>query len=313
MLRKVGYKCPICGGSLYEQSDVGFVDLWACTICHITETPYAWVSRAEGIKNCSKEGEYMNSLESADLGKATEVVFSFDTTGSMSPVIDDVRTQLREMIVRMSKDIPHLRIGVIAHGDYCDGPDCIKVLDLTNDHDKVIEFVENAPNTSGGDVDECYELVLHEARKLSWSGKDGVFVMIGDASPHGSAYPMNEKHLDWKEELQELIKITKVYAMQCMRSGSHYGSNQFWDSVASLAGTSLLRLDNLQEAAVNLEGVAYAAHARATHDTGVMRMYSSSLADRGIDMDMIGSLGCNMSSLTDDLVADLNKETDSGK
>lgn len=234
-----------------------------------------------------------------------EIVFSFDCTGSMSPCIADVRSQLREMIVRMSKDIPNLRIGIIAHGDYCDGPNCIHTLDLTSDHDKVIEFVNSTPNTGGGDADECYELVLHEARKLSWSGKGGIFVMIGDASPHGPDYPMNAGHLDWKEELQELAKAPKVYAMQCMRHPVMSANNEFWDSVASMAGTSLLLLDNLQEAAVNLEGIAYAAHARAVHDPGVMRMYTASLADRGIES---ASLTCNMMSLSDDLSAELEDE-----
>lgn len=58
----------------------------------------------------------------------------------------------------------------------------------------------------GGDWPECYELVLYEARtKLSWSpGTQRSLVMIGDAIPHDTSYPMNEMKLDWKKEAARL-------------------------------------------------------------------------------------------------------------
>src|SRR5690242_17806038 len=45
-----------------------------------------------------------------------ELVFSFDTTGSMSKVLHEVRTKLKEMIRRLFADIPGIRIAIIAHG-----------------------------------------------------------------------------------------------------------------------------------------------------------------------------------------------------
>ena len=51
-------------------------------------------------------------------------------------------------------------------------------------------------STFGGDFEECYELVLREARtKFKWSKDDGVtksVVVIGDATPHGPKYPLNK-------------------------------------------------------------------------------------------------------------------------
>lgn len=43
----------------------------------------------------------------------------------------------------------------------------------------------------GVDGDECYELVLHEARVcLSWTpGTQRFLVMVGDAKPHDVNYP----------------------------------------------------------------------------------------------------------------------------
>ncbi len=45
-----------------------------------------------------------------------DVVFSFDTTGSMYPCLEEVRHKLKEIIERLLKDIPNIRIALIAQG-----------------------------------------------------------------------------------------------------------------------------------------------------------------------------------------------------
>ncbi len=49
-----------------------------------------------------------------------EVVFSFDTTGSMYPCLSQTRKTIKENVNRLFKEVPNIRIGIIAHGDYCD-------------------------------------------------------------------------------------------------------------------------------------------------------------------------------------------------
>lgn len=49
-----------------------------------------------------------------------DILFSFDTTGSMSYILEEVKGRLSDMIQRLQADIPGIRIGVIAHGDYRD-------------------------------------------------------------------------------------------------------------------------------------------------------------------------------------------------
>jgi hypothetical protein len=190
------------------------------------------------------------------ISDATEVSFSFDTTGSMSPCIANVRQQLEKTLEGMFSNIPGLRVGLIAHGDYCDGVNCISVLKLTDDRTKIFEFVRNAPNTSGGDAPECYELALHEARDLGWTpGVAAALVLIGDAAPHDVDYPENEGKLDWKVELAALKEMgVKVFPLQCLKSESY-----FWGEVAQLSDTPLMRLDEFCDSAATLEGVAFAA------------------------------------------------------
>ena len=145
-----------------------------------------------------------------------EIVFSFDTTGSMSKILDEVKGRLQDMIQRLQADIPGIRIGIIAHGDYCDAEVfyLIKKLDLTNDIKELCEFVQNVEGTGGGDEDECYEYVLHVARtEISWlaqtiTGREDhvnrILVLIGDAGPHEPDYPMNTMNLDWRQEYEFL-------------------------------------------------------------------------------------------------------------
>ena len=54
------------------------------------------------------------------IDNAIEVVFSFDTTGSMYPCLTQVRRKIKGTVTRLMKEIPGMRIGIIAHGDYCD-------------------------------------------------------------------------------------------------------------------------------------------------------------------------------------------------
>jgi tRNA U34 5-carboxymethylaminomethyl modifying GTPase MnmE/TrmE len=53
-------------------------------------------------------------------GGPMEICFSFDTTGSMSSCIAQVKGRVQDLIQRFQADIPEIRMAVVAHGDYCD-------------------------------------------------------------------------------------------------------------------------------------------------------------------------------------------------
>ncbi|XP_064622493.1 uncharacterized protein LOC135484751 [Lineus longissimus] len=176
-------------------------------------------------------------------GGPMEIVFSFDTTGSMSSCLMEVRKNLTNMISRLQKDIPGLRIAVFAHGDYCDVRNYVtKYVDFTTDVTKLVDFVNNVSSTGGGDSDECYELVLYEVRtKLSWSpGTQRSLVMIGDANPHGVSYPENTLKLDWKKETDKLAaEAVHIYGVNCSATGN---AVDFYKSLASKTDGKYLEL-----------------------------------------------------------------------
>ena len=174
--------------------------------------------------------------------KNIEIVFSFDTTGSMYPCLTQVRRKIKHTVNRLLNEIPGIRIGIIAHGDYCDEKDAYvtKIFDLSGDVDEICNFVQNVEPTFGGDAPECYELVLHQSRSLSWSeDSHKTLVMIGDDIPHAPA--RNPKKLNWRTELKALIEqeIT-VYGVQALNR-SH--AKLFYQELAEKSGGYHLSLD----------------------------------------------------------------------
>ena len=180
-----------------------------------------------------------------------DLLVSFDTTGSMYPVLSQVRREVEQFIKDMFAEFADLRLGIIAHGDYCDkdNPYTIRFMDFTRDEDRLCKFVKETAQTYGGDADECCELVLNVAHtQASWrSDADRIMIMIGDASPHSPSYRDNKDNLDWKAEADRLamngIKVFAVHALAGWRSSSR----GFYKTVAEKTLGIYLTLDQFNE------------------------------------------------------------------
>src|SRR6266852_171880 len=161
-----------------------------------------------------------------------DVVISFDTTGSMSSVLAQVRRNIKQMVERLMGELPDIHIGIIVHGDYCDEHSTYvtRHLDLTQDTGSITDFVEHTPPTGGGDAPECYELVLHEAQELSWRpDAKRVLVMIGDDVAH--APEDNPQHLNWRTEVAALAFYRELAETS---GGLHLSLGQFSEITAML-------------------------------------------------------------------------------
>lgn len=144
-----------------------------------------------------------------------DMVIAFDTTGSMASYIDAVKEHVKELIPRLFKQNPDLRVGIVAFGDYCDMPNKYKfgsayqVCELTDDENKLIEFITNAQNTSGGDGDEFYELVIKKiVEETNWrESSTKAVLLIADAEPHKVGYSYDDivvnNQIDWREEAKK--------------------------------------------------------------------------------------------------------------
>lgn len=190
-----------------------------------------------------------------------DLLVSFDTTGSMYPVLAQVRREVEQFVKTMFNDFTDLRLGIIAHGDYCDKDDpyTIRIMDFTRDEKRLCEFVRETKPTYGGDADECYELVLHTAHNdLQWrEDAEHVMIMIGDASPHAPSYRDNKLNLDWKEEADNLRKLgVKVFSVHAL-AGYRSSSKGFYKTVAETTGGIYLTLDMFNEIVDLIKATCY--------------------------------------------------------
>ncbi len=177
----------------------------------------------------------------ADRSDVREVVFCFDTTGSMYPCIAQVKRKVERMVRHLMQEVPGIRIGCMWHGDYIDMPNMFGKLELTTDIEKICAFIRNAPQTDGGDTAECYERMLHEGLGFRWTpGARRVFVLIGDDVPHEPSYPQNKQRLNWRDELDRYTEAgTQVYGVQCL--GRHH-ADPFYMEIARRTGGVRIQL-----------------------------------------------------------------------
>lgn len=195
------------------------------------------------------------------MNKGLDIVVSFDTTGSMYPVLSTVRNSVEKMVKTLMGDLDDLRIGVIAHGDYCDAgnPYTIRLMDLTDSQNDLCKFIKETKATSGGDADECYELVINTARtQVSWgAGRAKLLLLIGDANPHAPDYRLNTNHLDWKNEAALLgeagVKIFSVHAM----AGRCSSSARFYQEIARLSDGKYLTLNQFSDIISLIKATCY--------------------------------------------------------
>lgn len=184
--------------------------------------------------NLIKTKELPKVAESSATDGMLDMVIAFDTTGSMSSYIGAVKKHVEELVPKLFKSNPDLRIGIVAFGDYCDMPSknnfskAYQVLDLTNNENEVISFIKDAQNTSGGDGDEFYELVIKKiTEETSWrEGSTKAVLLIADANPHGIGYTyrgrVENNQIDWKEEAKKASELGIKFDTMTLGSGAWY-------------------------------------------------------------------------------------------
>ncbi|KAH3765500.1 von Willebrand factor, type A [Pelomyxa schiedti] len=229
-----------------------------------------WTTAGPGSppsSNKSVFGETPKRGSSATLGShcGVDVVFSFDTTGSMYNKLDEVRRSLLETVEGLIQALPDVRFGVIAHGDYSDSYTSytLRRFDLTSDAKAACTFIRTVSGTWGGDFPECYELALREARSMSWrASARRVLVLIGDSEPHPPSF--TDQDIFWKDEAELLhsmgITLYTVYVSNHDAESSAVGNEPilaaqtaplFWSEAARLAGG--LMLDNVSNLSFLIE------------------------------------------------------------
>lgn len=214
-----------------------------------------------------------------------EVAVSFDTTGSMYPCLSQVRRNVEGLTTRLFRDVPGIKMGVIAHGDYCDrGITYVtKQYPLSSLQDPLCRFIKNVERTGGGDLPECYELVLHEARSMGWTNaKSKVLVIIGDDVPHPPHDPQNTLRLDWRNELELLLSMgVHVYGVQALNRPR---ATPFYEEIARRTGGYHLTLDQFSTVTDLILAICYRQQGQEPLLRFEDEVLKAGRMDRGLDM-----------------------------
>lgn len=165
-----------------------------------------------------KKQNAMDAVAPKSIGKL-DMVIAFDTTGSMSAYIGAVRQEVAELIPRLFNDNDDLRLGIVAFGDYCDMKNArdygnaYQCMPITNNENDLIKFVRESNDTSGGDGDEFYELVIKKiVEETPWrEGSTRSILLIADAEPHELGYTYADyvvgNQIDWREEAKKAARL----------------------------------------------------------------------------------------------------------
>lgn len=192
-----------------------------------------------------------------------DVVLNADTTGSMNPCAAYVRRHIEDTLSTLFKEVPGLRIGLGFNGDYCDRSTSYVTTwhPLTTKIYSLCQFVRNVGRTNGGDLPECYELVLNEAQTFKWDAlAQKVFVLIADDVPHLPTDPQNRAYngrgIDWREEADNLARMgIVVYAVQCLNKGQH--ADAFYHELAQRTRGYHLKLDQFEDIVDLVKAICY--------------------------------------------------------
>jgi len=225
-----------------------------------------------------------------------DYVVAFDTTGSMSSYIGDVKKHVEKLIPEMfsNKDLD-LKMRIIAFGDYCDMSsstsfgNAYQESEFTDNENSLIEFVKNAQGTSGGDGDEFYELVIKKiTEETPWrKGAKRTVLFIADAEPHPVGYSyeniIKNAQIDWEEEAKKARKQDIQFDTMSIHG------TQFYKDLSKITNGVYLKFSSSEKTAsvfvasaysrgsaeTKSKFTAYFSTAMASGDSELIGMYKS--------------------------------------
>lgn len=202
-----------------------------------------------------------------------DMVIAFDTTGSMSSYIGDVKQHVTDLIPKLLDANPKMRIGIVAFGDYCDMNSkdnfgkAYQVLPLTSNKQRIMDFVINAENTGGGDGDEFYELVIKKiTEETNWrEDAQKAVLLIADADPHYVGYTYNNyvvnSQIDWKEEARKSAELGIKW--DTMKIHNHL---RWMEKLSEMTNGVNVPFKSSNKTSSLIEAASYARGGRATMD-----------------------------------------------
>lgn len=115
-----------------------------------------------------------------------EIVFVFDSTGSMGSVLAAAKERITKMVAVLQELVPYARIGIVTYRDD-DKSEAYTTREvvLSRDFYRAMNFLKGVYAGGGGDIPEAVYEALREATTQKWNkSARRLIVLIGDAPPH---------------------------------------------------------------------------------------------------------------------------------
>ncbi len=115
-----------------------------------------------------------------------EIVFVFDSTGSMTRTILDTKATIAQMLAVLQALVPDARVGLVTFRDHGPKEDyVVRQVPLGRDFWRLSNFMQSVTAAGGGDLPEAVRAGLTAAFGQHWrAGARRVVVLAGDAPPH---------------------------------------------------------------------------------------------------------------------------------
>jgi hypothetical protein len=118
---------------------------------------------------------------------ATDVLFVFDTTGSMTGALSEAKGQAADVMTSLDGRLPNLRFGVAQVRDHGDDPLWRVEQSLTSDAGAVGSAIGGLAADGGGDLPEAYGTALRQSMEatVGWAPEaKRLVVLVADDVPH---------------------------------------------------------------------------------------------------------------------------------
>ncbi len=114
-----------------------------------------------------------------------EIVFVFDSTGSMGETIADTKATVAQMLEVLRALVPDARVGIVTYRDRGAEVYRVREIPLGSDFFSTVNFVQRVSAEGGGDRNEDVRAGLAAAFGQHWGANARrVVVLAGDAPPH---------------------------------------------------------------------------------------------------------------------------------
>ncbi len=151
--------------------------------------------------------------------KKLNAIFAFDTTGSMTPWVENVQQKMEYLAAGLIK-LMDMQISFIGVGDHGDGRNMLQLKPPSRDVAELQASVRALTPTDGQDTPEAFECLFKVLNAAEYDVPT-VLIVITDSIPHGMDEFDGEDDgcpfgVDWHDELDLLRdKLQKVYLVSC--------------------------------------------------------------------------------------------------